>query len=63
VVDHWLHYGPLLIPGRSGGLSPPAAATLTVPAGSSRPAGTTVAVTLYFADAGSVTLRLPVMRA
>jgi hypothetical protein len=63
VVDHWLHYGPLLIPGRSGGLSPPAAATLTVPATSARPAGTTLTVTLYFADAGSVTLRLPVMRA
>jgi hypothetical protein len=63
VVDHWLHYGPLLIPGRSGGLSPPAAATLTVPAGSARAAGTTLAVTLYFAQAGSVTLHLPVRRA
>jgi hypothetical protein len=63
VVDHWLHYGPLLIPGRSGGPSLPAAATLTVPAGSSRPAGQTVAVTLYFAHAGSVLLHLPVMRA
>jgi hypothetical protein len=62
VVDRWLHYGPLLVPGRSGGLSLPAAATLTVPAGSSRPAGATLVVTLYFAHAGSVLLRLPVMR-
>ena len=30
VVDHWLHYGPLLVSGRSGGPSPPADATLTV---------------------------------
>ena len=29
VVDTWLHYGPLLIPGRSGGASPPATATRT----------------------------------
>ena len=71
VVDHWLHYGPLLIPGRSGGLAPPATATLTVPAGSvptgsvppgsGRP-GATLAITLYFAQAGSVRLRLPVSR-
>jgi hypothetical protein len=63
VVDRWLHYGPLLIPGRSGGPSLPAAATLTAPATSSRPAGGTLAVTLYFAHAGSVLLRLPVMSA
>jgi hypothetical protein len=63
VVDRWLHYGPLLIPGQSGGPSLPATATLTVPAGSSRAAGATLAVTLYFAHAGSVLLRLPVMRA
>ncbi len=62
VVDRWLHYGPLLIPGRSGGLSGPAAATLTVPAGYGRP-GATLAVTLYFAQAGSVRLLLPVSRA
>jgi hypothetical protein len=62
VVDRWLHYGPLLIPGRSGGPSPPAAAMLTVPAGAGRP-GTTLAITLYFAHAGSVRLRLPVSRA
>ena len=46
VVDRWLHYGPLLIPGRSGGVSPPAAATLTVQPGSAPPPGTTLAITL-----------------
>ena len=60
VVDHWLHYGPLLIPGRSGGASPPAAATLTVPPGAVRPPGATLAITLYFAQGGSVLLPLPV---
>jgi hypothetical protein len=64
VVDRWLHYGPLLIPGRSGGVSSPATATLTVQPGSaSPPAGTALAVTFYFAHAGSVVLRLPVSRA
>ena len=62
VVDTWLHYGPLLIPGRSGGASPPATATLTVQPGSSLPPGASLAITLYFADAGSVLLRLPVSR-
>ena len=63
VVDAWLHYGPLLIPGRSGGPSPPATATLTVQTGSALPPGTSLAITFYFARAGSVTLRLPVSRA
>ena len=65
VVDTWLHYGPLLIPGRSGGPSPPATATatLTVQLGSAPPPGTSLAITFYFARAGSVTLRLPVSRA
>jgi hypothetical protein len=63
VVDTWLHYGPLLIPGRSGGPSPPATATLTVQLGSAPPPGTSLAITFYFAHAGSVTLRLPVSRA
>jgi hypothetical protein len=62
-VDHWLHYGPLLIPGRSGGPAPPADATLTVPRAAPRPAGATLAITLYFARAGSVILRLPVSHA
>jgi hypothetical protein len=63
VVDTWLHYGPLLIPGRSGGVSPPATATLTVQPGSAPPPGTSLAITFYFANAGTVTLRLPVSRA
>ena len=63
VVDHWLHYGPLLIPGRSGGAPPPAIATLTLQPGSALPPGTTLAITFYFAHAGSVTLRLPLSRA
>jgi hypothetical protein len=62
VVDTWLHYGPLLVPGRSGGPSPPAAATLTVQPSAPLPAAGTLAITLYFAHAGSVTLRLPVAR-
>jgi hypothetical protein len=60
VVDHWLHYGPLLVPGRSGAPSPPANATLTVQPGDAGPADATLAITLYFAQAGSVILRLPV---
>ena len=63
IVDHWLHYGPLLIPGRSGAPAPPAAATLTMPPGPARPADATLVITLYFAHAGSVILRLPVSRA
>ena len=63
IVDRWLHYGPLLVPGRSGGRAPPADATLTVPPGASRPACPTLAITLYFAQAGPVVLRLPVSRA
>jgi hypothetical protein len=62
VVDQWLHYGPLLVPGRSGGPSPPAAAILTVQSAVSVPASGTLAITLYFAHAGSVTVRLPVGR-
>ena len=63
VVSHWLHYGPLLVPGLSGGPSPPAAATLTVQPVTSVPAGRSLAITLYFAHAGSVVLQLPVTRA
>jgi len=63
IVDHWLHYGPLLVPGRSGGPAPPADATLSVPPDDSRRVGPTLAITLYFAQAGSVVLRLPVSRA
>ena len=63
MVDTWLHYGPLLIPGRSGGASSPATATLTVQPGAALPPGASLAITFYFAHAGSVTLRLPVSRA
>lgn len=62
VVANWLHFGPLLVPGRSGGPSPPATATLTVRPAARLPAARTVAITLYFAHAGPVTLRLPVVR-
>jgi len=62
VVAHWLHYGPLLVPGRSGGPVPPAYATLLVQE-QGRPAGQTLAITLYFAHAGAVTMDLPVERA
>jgi hypothetical protein len=61
VVDHWLHYGPLLVPGRTGARAQPAAATLMVQQGST-PARQAVAVTLYFAQAGAVTMDLPVER-
>jgi len=60
MVDDWLHYGPLLVPGRSGGPAVPADATLTVLPATPLPAGGMLAITLYFAQAGSVTLRLPV---
>ena len=63
VVDHWLHYGPLLIPGRSGDPGAPADATVTVAAGTAWPAGGALTITLYFAHAGSMSLRLPVSRA
>ena len=59
VVEQWMHYGPLVVYGTSAG-SAAADATLTVPAGSAARPGGTVAVTLYFARAGSLVLRLPV---
>jgi len=60
VIDNWLHYGPLPLPGRSGGLSPPTTATLTVRPVPSLSPGAVLVITLYFARAGSVPLRLPV---
>lgn len=60
VVDQWMHYGPLVVYGTSSGPSAPADATLTVPQGGNSPAGGTEAITLYFAHAGSLVLRLPV---
>jgi hypothetical protein len=60
VVGEWLHYGPLLVPGRTGGPVPPATATLTVPrAGAVTTAGK-VAITLYFVGAGQLSLDVPV---
>jgi hypothetical protein len=60
VVQQWMHYGPLVVYGTSSGSPQPADARLTVtPDGAARPGGT-VAVTLYFARAGSLVLRLPV---
>jgi hypothetical protein len=60
LVAQWLHYGPLLVPGRTGGPVPLATATLTLPrAGVVATAGK-VAITLYFAGAGQLTLDLPV---
>jgi hypothetical protein len=61
VVDQWLHYGPLLVPGRMYGPSPPATATLGVP-GTGLPPGGRVTVALYFAHAGRLTLDVPVRR-
>ena len=63
IVDHWLHYGPLLVPGRASASGPPAKATLTVNTGGQVPPGGKVAVTLYFAAGGQITLDLPVRRA
>jgi hypothetical protein len=61
VVEHWLHYGPLPVPGQSGGPAPPADATLTVqPA--APVASKTLTVTLYFAGGGVMPLDLLVDR-
>jgi hypothetical protein len=60
LVNSWLHDGPMLIPGRGGGLSPPADATLTVQPTASVAGARILAITLYFAHAGSVVLDLPV---
>lgn len=54
VLQRWMHYGPLTVPGKSG-----ADAILTVQRAAPPPGGT-LAVTLYFATAGAVVLRLPV---
>jgi hypothetical protein len=60
VVRQWMHYGPLVVYGTASGSPAVADATLTVPPdGAARPGGT-VAVTLYFARAGSLVVRLPV---
>jgi hypothetical protein len=63
VVDHWLHYGPLLVSGRSGGSAGPAHATLAAPAGNPVAIEGRMAVILFFAHAGQLILDLPVDRA
>jgi hypothetical protein len=61
VVEHWLHDGPLPVPGQSSGPVPPADATLTVqPA--APVASPTLTITLYFAGGGVLPLNLPVDR-
>jgi hypothetical protein len=60
VVEQWMHYGPLVVYGTSPGSPGAADATLTVPPDSAARPGGTVAVTLYFARAGTLVLRLPV---
>lgn len=61
VVEHWLHDGPLQVPGQSGGPAAPAAATLTVPP-AAPVASKTLTITLYFAGGGVMPLTLPVDR-
>ena len=61
VVKLWLHYGPLPVPGQSGGPAAPVDATLTVqPA--APVASKTLTITLYFAGGGVMPLDLPVDR-
>ena len=60
VLDNWLLYGPLTVLGHYVGLSLLADATLTVQPVTPMPAGRTLAITLYFAHAGPLTLHLPV---
>jgi hypothetical protein len=61
VLERWLHYGPLQVPGQSAGPAPPVDAALTV-----RPVtpvtGKTLTVTLYFAGGGVLPVTLPVSR-
>ncbi|HTR90712.1 MAG TPA: hypothetical protein VMI73_03120 [Trebonia sp.] len=59
VLERWLHYGPLQVPGQSGGPAPPVDATLTVQPLTPM-TGKTLTVTLYFADGGVLPLNLPV---
>jgi hypothetical protein len=55
VVERWMHYGPLTVPGKSR-----ADATLAVRLATAPPASGTLAVTLYFANGEALILRLPV---
>jgi hypothetical protein len=61
VIERWLHYGPLQVPGQSAGPARPVDATLTVqPA--APVAGQALTVTLYFAGGGVLPVTLPVSR-
>jgi hypothetical protein len=62
VVEHWLHYGPLQVPGASAGQTSPVNVTLTVQPVTQDP-GQTLTVTLYFAGGGVLPLNLPVDKA
>jgi hypothetical protein len=62
VVNWWLHYGPLLVPGRNNGPATAATATLNLPAADLNASGGRVPVTLYFAHAGQVIVDLPLDR-
>ena len=59
VIEHWLHYGPLQVPGQSGGTAAPVDATLSVQP-VTRISGQSLTVTLYFAGGGVLPLTLPV---
>ena len=61
VVERWLHYGPLQVPGSGqfAGPAPPVDATLTVQPAAPI-ASKTLTVTLYFAGGGVLPLTLPV---
>ena len=61
VIEHWLHYGPLQVPGKSEGPAPPVDATLTVQP-VTQIASKTLTITLYFAGGGVLPLTLPVNR-
>ena len=61
VVENWLHYGPLQVPGQSRGTAPPVDAILTVRRAAPS-AGETLTITLYFAGGGVLPLNLPVDR-
>lgn len=60
VVETWLHYGPMLVPGHANGAASPAHATLTLDQAPVLKPGQPLAITFYFAHAGAVTVRVPV---